>query len=97
MNERHHIEKQGLDRYAVDLSNVRISQAQYRHRSGWQGAYLWNLKHGDEESAHLIRVRNDDRYAEECERQAAEVFPMVHAPLRSLSEVASEIEEMRYA
>ena len=92
MNERHYIEKQGLDRYAVDLSNLRISQAQYRHRSGWQGAYLWNLKHGDEESAHLIRVRNDERYAEECEQKAAEVFPLRHAQLRSVIEAQSETE-----
>lgn len=61
-------------------------------RVSWQGAWIWCLRHNDEEPAHLIRLRNDERYAERCEVEAASVFPVEAQPLKSLSEVASELD-----
>lgn len=82
----------GLDYAKFDHSDTRIRQAQHRHEPGWQGAWIWCLKFNDEESAHLIRIRNDERYAEECEQRAREVFPVTSPQFRSLTEVQSEIE-----
>lgn len=59
MSTRNYVEKRGLDRFAVDLSCVRIHQAQYRHVPGWRGAWIWCLKYRDYESAELIRSRNE--------------------------------------
>lgn len=70
--------------------------SQYKHTPNWQGAWLWCLSKGDEESAHLIRLRNDERYAERCEQEAASVFPARGSELMSLSEAQSEREEMEY-
>lgn len=60
----------------------------------WVGASLWCLKHYDYESAHLIRLRNDERYAERCEQEALNAFPLEHKPLLSLSEsaITKEVE-----
>lgn len=42
-----------------------------RKSTRWYGAWFYCLKVRDEESAHLIRLRNDPKYAEEREAQEA--------------------------
>lgn len=91
-----HIEPQGEARWAkFDMGDVRIRQSQHRHTPGWQGAYLWCLRHGDEESAHLIRLRNDHDYAERIAEGA--LAARVLSPLRSCAEIQSEQEESEAA
>lgn len=80
----------GLDYAKFDHSDTRIRQSQYRHQPGWRGAWMWCLRFNDEESAHLIRIRNDERYAEECEERARAIFPAQHPVLRSLTELQIE-------
>lgn len=58
----------------------------------WREEYLELIKRGDEVGAHELRLRNDERYRERCEQEAATVFPVTSAPLQSLSEGASELE-----
>lgn len=62
----------------------------HRWSGRWFNAWIWCLQHDDEEAAHLIRIKNDPEYAEECEERAASLFPVTSAPIQSLSEAESE-------
>lgn len=61
-----------------------------RHETGWFGAWIYCLKNGDEDAAHLIRFHNDPDYEEEC-REAGQI-PMGSAPLLSCLEVSHDEE-----
>lgn len=63
-----------------------------RFSGRWFNAWIWCLQHDDEEAAHLIRIRNDPEYAEECEERAARVFPVKGSDLKSLLENQSELD-----
>jgi len=53
-------EPTGLARWkAVDFSEMRIRQGQYVHQPSWFGAFTWCLKHGDHESAMLIKSQQE--------------------------------------
>lgn len=58
----------------------------------WRDEYLEFIKREDYDAAHELRLRNDERYAEECQQRAASVFPVTSAPLKSLSENQSELD-----
>jgi hypothetical protein len=91
-------EPTGLDRWANTDTSLHFNHsAPRRNGPTWQGSWMWCLRFNDEESAHLIRVRNDERYAERCEREAASVFPMEAPRLVSLSEAQSERNESEAA
>ena len=62
----------------------------------WRDEYLEFIKRNDKAGAHELRLRNDDRYREDCEERAASVFPVKGSKLKSLTEAASEREEMEY-
>lgn len=66
-------------------------------RVSWHGAWIWCLRYNDEESAHLIRLRNDERYAERCAEDAASAFPAKGSELKSLTEITSEQRESEAA
>ena len=83
----------GLDYAKFDHSDTRIRQAQYRQQPDWRDEYLELLRVGNYDAAHDLRIRNDERYARDCEAKAAEVFPLAHAPLKSLREIQSEKDE----
>ena len=77
----------------------------------WWGAWIWNLQHGDFESADLIRSRNTPLSDEcaygdhdlchfswcKCVHHSAGHFAVEHPPLKSLGEAQSEREEMEFA
>lgn len=67
-----------------DHFDTRVRQARYRHQPDWKDDYLAAIKRGDYDAAHVIRLRNDERYVERCEREAREVFPVEGAQLQSL-------------
>lgn len=90
----------------VDLSEVRIRQAQHFHIPGWRGAWLWCLQHRDREAADLIYDRNkvseqcEDGECDKChaswctcEHHSAVAFRLEHPAIRSLSEIESERQE----
>lgn len=87
----------GLDYCDVDLQEVRIHQSFYRHKRDWKDGYLELLQRSDYDAAHELRMKNDERYAEDCEQEAANVFPVKGSELKSLSEVESEKREMEAA
>lgn len=59
-------------------------------KSDWRDEYLDLIKRGDETRAHELRLRNDERYRERCEQEAASVFPVKGSELKSLTEAQSE-------
>jgi hypothetical protein len=92
-----------------DHSDTRIRQAQHIHTPGWRGAWIYCLKHFDYDAAELIVSRNlisDECEANEhdscnflwcvCPHHSAVQFALEHPGLKSLSEIASEQEEMEY-
>jgi hypothetical protein len=94
----------GLDYAKFDHSDTRIRQAQYVHVCSWLGAWIWSLRHGDNEAAELIRSRNTPQSDEcayqdhdlchfgwcQCAHHSRVQFELEHPALRSLSEVESE-------
>ena len=56
----------------------------------WRDEYLELIKRNDEAGAHELRLRNDERYAEDCQQRAASVYPVKGSELRSLAEAQSE-------
>lgn len=85
-------EPQGLDRWANTDPARHFNQPEPR-KPDWRDEYLEFIKREDYDTAHELRLRNDDRYAERCEEEAASVFPVTSAPLKSLREIASEQRE----
>lgn len=96
----------GLDYAKFDHSDTRIRQAQHVHVPGWRGAWIWCLKHCDQEAADLIYDRN--RISEQCEdgehedchavwcrcdHHSAVQFRAEHPQLRSLAEIEGERTE----
>lgn len=94
-------EPQGLERWAnTDLSlhvNGPEVPLSYRHEPCWWHVWIYCLMNHDEESAHLIRMRNDPDYAEQCAQEAAKAFPAISPGLRSFSECESERKESEEA
>lgn len=58
------------------------------HKPDWKDEYLELLQRSDYDAAHELRLRNDERYAERCEQEAANIFPVEHKPLLSIRESA---------
>lgn len=56
----------------------------------WREEYLDLLIRGDNAGAHELRLRNDERYSEECQQRAASVFPVKGSELKSLTACESE-------
>lgn len=74
-----------------DFDRVKSSQRHYQHAPDWRGIYIYLLEIRDEESAHLVRSLNDEKY------RAETVFPVQGPQLRSLREVQSERDELEAA
>jgi hypothetical protein len=85
MRERN--QETGLEYADVDLFGLRMRRGR-EHVPSWKGAWIHCLKNNDEESAHLIRLRNDEDYREDYEQRQSAWFQ--HQPLKSLREVQSE-------
>lgn len=91
MSER--INKETGCRYArLDGSIVNGDNPRRGHKPDWKDEYLDLLKHCQYDAAHELRLKHDERYAEDCEQEALNAFPVEHKPLLSIRE--SAIEEM---
>lgn len=56
----------------------------------WRDEYLELIKREEYDAAHELRLRNDERYSEDCQQRAASVFPVKGSELKSLTEAQSE-------
>jgi len=100
MSERHHIERQGLDRFAVDLSDSAMRIRQH-HKSPVEyviGMFIWCVARGDHRSASLLRshrrcVDGDDEQ-QVCRLCRPNPF-RIEDPLLSIREsIDEELEEV---
>lgn len=97
-------------RYArLDGSIVNSDVSRSREHERWRGAWIYCLKHFDYDAAELIVSRNlvsdecaakacDDCHFSwcKCSHPSAVQFRAEHPQLKSLSENASEEEEMEF-
>lgn len=101
MNERHYVERAGLDRFAVDLSDSAMRIRQH-HKSPVEyviGMFIWCVQNNDHTSASLLRSHrrcvDEDDEQQACRLCRSDPFSRLAEPLLSIPEsiIDEELEE----
>jgi hypothetical protein len=99
----------GLE-YANTDPSLHYNRIEPQPSMRWHGAWIWCLRHGDEEAAQLVKDHNptlsyeceggdhDDCHSPHCEcaHHRAATLKVEHAPLKSCAEIESEQEEQEF-